>query len=213
MRKRLLMPMTLQLFAEKDEDSQETTSTETEATITEEDESKENEKPTGKTFTRDEVAKMIATETAKAIQKVEEQRKAEEDEAEKLAKMDETEKADYEKQKLEEELAEYKRKEQLAKMSEQANEMLSEKGAKPTKEMLRLIVTEDAETTSANVKTYLASIEEERATIKADFERRLGGRIPLDTNNSGNLSPGALLAKEANDRKKNQVDIKDPWKI
>ena len=54
-------------------------------------------------------------------------------------------------------------------MSEQASEMLSEKGATPTKEMLRLIVSEDAETTSSNVKTYLASVEAEREAIKAEF--------------------------------------------
>jgi len=77
-------------------------------------------------------------------------------------------------------IAEFERKEVLSKMSEQASEMLSHKGATPTKEVLSLVVSEDAETTSSNVKTYLAAIELERESIKADLEKRLGGRIPLD---------------------------------
>ncbi|NBA63294.1 DUF4355 domain-containing protein [Enterococcus mundtii] len=168
---------------------------------------------TGKTFSRDDVAKMIAAETKKAVTAAEEKWRAEKDEAAKLAEMDDKEKADYEKQQLEAKLAEFQRKEVLSKMSEQASEMLSEKGAKPTKEMLRLIVSEDAETTSSNVKTYLSSVEVEREAIKAEFEKRLGGRIPLDSNGNQTLSPGSQLAKEANERKKNTVGVNDPWEI
>ncbi|MDG3374537.1 DUF4355 domain-containing protein, partial [Vibrio parahaemolyticus] len=152
-------------------------------------------------------------ETKKAVTAAEEKWRAEKDEAAKLAEMDDKEKADYEKQQLEEKLAEYERKEVLSKMSEQASEMLSEKGAAPTKEMLRLIVSEDAETTSSNVKTYLASIEAEREAIKAEYEKRLGGKVPLDSNSNQTLSPGAQLAKEANERKKNTVGVNDPWKF
>ncbi|MDT2751928.1 DUF4355 domain-containing protein [Enterococcus thailandicus] len=209
MKKRLLMPMNLQFFAETEGSTQETTSTETTDTATEETKKEE----TGKTFSRDDVAKMIAAETKKAVTAAEEKWRAEKDEAAKLAEMDDKEKADYEKQQLEEKLAEYERKEVLSKMSEQASEMLSEKGAAPTKEMLRLIVSEDAETTSSNVKTYLASIEAEREAIKAEYEKRLGGKVPLDSNSNQTLSPGAQLAKEANERKKNTVGVNDPWKF
>lgn len=206
MKKRLLMPMKLQFFADQDGGTQETTSTETNETTT--DETKKEE--TGKTFSRDEVAKMIAAETKKAVTAAEEKWRAEKDEAAKLAEMDDKEKADYEKQQLEAKLAEYERKEVLSKMSEQASEMLSEKGATPTKEMLRLIVSEDAETTSNNVKTYLASVEAEREAIKAEYEKRLGGKVPLD-GNSATLSRGAQLAKEANNQTKKPEN--DPWAI
>ncbi|MDT2679834.1 DUF4355 domain-containing protein [Enterococcus gallinarum] len=206
MKKRLLMPMKLQFFADEDGGIQETTSTETNETTS--DETKKEE--TGKTFSRDEVAKMIAAETKKAVTAAEEKWRAEKDEAAKLAEMDDKEKADYEKQQLEAKLAEYERKEVLSKMSEQASEMLSEKGAKPTKEMLRLIVSEDAETTSNNVKTYLASVEAEREAIKAEYEKRLGGKVPLD-GNSATLSRGAQLAKEANNHTKKPEN--DPWAI
>lgn len=193
-KKRLLMPVNLQYFAEPD-GGQDTPPAE--QTTPPEDKAKGEE--TGKTFSRDEVAKMIAAETKKAVTAAEEKWRAEKDEAAKLAEMDDKEKADYEKQQLEAKLAEFERKEVLSKMSEQASEMLSEKGTTPTKEMLRLIVSEDAETTSSNVKTYLASVEAEREAIKAEFEKRLGGRIPLD-GDSGNGAQGDYgkqLAKKA----------------
>lgn len=206
MEKRLLMPMQLQYFAEQDGGSQETTSTETTETTT--DETKKEE--TGKTFSRDELAKIVAAETKKAVTAAEEKWRAEKDEAAKLAEMDDKEKADYEKQQLEAKLAEFERKEVLSKMSEQASEMLSEKGATPTKEMLRLIVSEDAETTSNNVKTYLASVEAEREAIKAEYEKRLGGKVPLD-GNGATISRGAQLAKNANNQTKKPEN--DPWAI
>lgn len=204
-KKRLLMPVNLQYFAEPD-GGQDTPPAE--QTTPPEDKPKGEE--TGKTFSRDEVAKMIAAETKKAVTAAEEKWRAEKDEAAKLAEMDDKEKADYEKQQLEAKLAEYERKEVLSKMSEQASEMLSEKGAKPTKEMLRLIVSEDAETTSSNVKTYLASVEAEREAIKAEYEKRLGGKVPLD-GNGATISRGAQLAKNANNQTKKPEN--DPWAI
>lgn len=203
--KRLLMPMNLQYFAEP-EGGQDTPPAE-KATPPED---KPKGEETGKTFSRDEVAKMIAAETKKAVTAAEEKWRAEKDEAAKLAEMDDKEKADYEKQQLEAKLAEFERKEVLSKMSEQASEMLSEKGATPTKEMLRLIVSEDAETTSANVKTYLASVEAEREAIKAEYEKRLGGKVPLD-GNGATISRGAQLAKNANNQTKKPEN--DPWAI
>lgn len=206
MKKSLLMPMKLQFFSENPDGGNDTPPAE--QTTPPEDKPKGEE--IGKTFSRDEVAKMIAAETKKAVTAAEEKWRAEKDEAAKLAEMDDKEKADYEKQQLEAKLAEFERKEVLSKMSEQASEMLSEKGATPTKEMLRLIVSEDAETTSSNVKTYLASVEAEREAIKAEYEKRLGGKVPLD-GNSATLSRGAQLAKEANNQTKKPEN--DPWAI
>ncbi|MEX1551798.1 DUF4355 domain-containing protein [Enterococcus sp. C50] len=206
MKKRLLMPMNLQYFAENPDGGNDTPPAE--KPTPPEGKSKGDE--TGKTFSRDEVAKMIAAETKKAVTAAEEKWRAEKDEAAKLAEMDDKEKADYEKQQLEAKLAEFERKEVLSKMSEQASEMLSEKGATPTKEMLRLIVSEDAETTSNNVKTYLASVEAEREVIKAEYEKRLGGKVPLD-GNGATISRGAQLAKNANNQTKKPEN--DPWAI
>ena len=131
------------------------------------------------------------------------------DEAAKLAAMDEKQKADYEKQQLQDKIAEFERKEQVAKMTDTANEMLSDQGVKTTKEVLAMIVSEDAAKTSDNVKSYLAAIEFEREAIKADFEKRLGGKIPLESGGSATLSRGAQLAQAANQQTKKPEN--DPW--
>lgn len=205
MKVKKLLPMNLQFFAE--DDAADVTPDNTS------DNSADNKEKSGsdptdadKKYSDADVDKIIAAKFAKWEAK----QQQEKDEAAKLAEMDDKEKADYEKQQLEAKLAEFERKEVLSKMSEQASEMLSEKGATPTKEMLRLIVSEDAETTSSNVKTYLASIEAEREAIKAEYEKRLGGKVPLD-GNGATISRGAQLAKNANNQTKKPEN--DPWAI
>ncbi|PJK25549.1 hypothetical protein CV769_09430 [Enterococcus mundtii] len=194
MKSKHFLPMNLQFFAE-DDTTDVTPDNASDTTVDGEEKGGSDPTEADKKYTDAEVDKIIAAKFAKWEAK----QQQEKDEAAKLAEMDDKEKADYEKQQLEAKLAEYERKEVLSKMSEQASEMLSEKGAKPTKEMLRLIVSEDAETTSSNVKTYLASVEAEREAIKAEYERKLGGRVPLDGGTGGSLEGdyGKRLAKKA----------------
>ncbi|MDB1685564.1 DUF4355 domain-containing protein [Enterococcus durans] len=205
MKVKKLLPMNLQFFAE--DDAADVTPDNTSGNSADNKE-KNGSDPTDadKKYSDADVDKIIAAKFAKWEAK----QQQEKDEAAKLAEMDDKEKADYEKQQLEAKLAEFERKEVLSKMSEQASEMLSEKGAKPTKEMLRLIVSEDAETTSSNVKTYLASVEAEREAIKVEYEKRLGGKVPLD-GNGATISRGAQLAKNANNQTKKPEN--DPWAI
>ncbi|MEB8400989.1 DUF4355 domain-containing protein [Enterococcus casseliflavus] len=194
MKVKKLLPMNLQFFAEDDVTDVTPDNTSDNSADNKE---KNSSDPTDadKKYSDADVDKIIAAKFAKWEAK----QQQEKDEAAKLAEMDDKEKADYEKQQLEAKLAEFERKEVLSKMSEQASEMLSEKGATPTKEMLRLIVSEDAETTSSNVKTYLASVEAEREAIKAEYERKLGGRVPLDGGTGGSTHGeyGKQLAKKA----------------
>ncbi|MFZ4867439.1 DUF4355 domain-containing protein [Enterococcus entomosocium] len=205
MKVKKLLPMNLQFFAEDDAaDVTPDNTSDNNADNKEKNSSDQTE--ADKKYSDADVDKIIAAKFAKWEAK----QQQEKDEAAKLAEMDDKEKADYEKQQLEAKLAEFERKEVLSKMSEQASEMLSEKGATPTKEMLRLIVSEDAETTSANVKTYLASVEAEREAIKAEYEKRLGGKVPLD-GNGATISRGAQLAKNANNQTKKPEN--DPWAI
>jgi len=194
MKSKYFLPMNLQFFAE-DDTTDVTPDNTSDTTVDGEEKGGSDPIEADKKYTDAEVDKIIAAKFAKWEAK----QQQEKDEAAKLAEMDDKEKADYEKQQLEAKLAEYERKEVLSKMSEQASEMLSEKGAKPTKEMLRLIVSEDAETTSSNVKTYLASVEAEREAIKAEYERKLGGRVPLDGGTGGSVQGeyGKQLAKKA----------------
>lgn len=205
MKVKKLLPMNLQFFAE--DDAADVTPDNTSGNSADNKE-KNGSDPTDadKKYSDADVDKIIAAKFAKWEAK----QQQEKDEAAKLAEMDDKEKADYEKQQLEAKLAEFERKEVLSKMSEQASEMLSEKGATPTKEMLRLIVSEDAETTSSNVKTYLASVEAEREAIKVEYEKRLGGKVPLD-GNGATISRGAQLAKNANNQTKKPEN--DPWAI
>lgn len=205
MKVKKLLPMNLQFFAEDDAaDVTPDNTSDNNADNKEKNSSDQTE--ADKKYSDADVDKIIAAKFAKWEAK----QQQEKDEAAKLAEMDDKEKADYEKQQLEAKLAEFERKEVLSKMSEQASEMLSEKGATPTKEMLRLIVSEDAETTSSNVKTYLASVEAEREAIKAEYEKRLGGKVPLDGNGT-TISRGAQLAKNANNQTKKPEN--DPWAI
>lgn len=163
----------------------------------------------GKTFTRDDVAKMIAAETKKAVTSAEEKWRAEKDEAKKLADMDEKEKTDYEKQKLQEEIDALKKEKTLVEMANTATSMLADKGIKANEGILSFVVKDSAEGTSESVKTFIDLINAEREAIKEDFEKRLGSKLPLDGTGSATLSRGAQMAKEINNQtKKPELD---PW--
>lgn len=171
--------------------------------------STEEGQETGKTFTRDDVAKMIAAETKKAVTSAEEKWRAEKDEAKKLADMDEKEKTDYEKQKLQEEIDALKKEKTLVEMANTATSMLADKGIKANEGILSFVVKDSAEVTSERVKAFVELIEGEREVIKADFEKRLGSKLPLDGTTSATLSRGAQMAKEANNQTK-QPEL-NPW--
>lgn len=178
MKKRLLMPMNLQYFAEPEGGTQETTSTETTETTT--DEAKKEE--TGKTFSRDDVAKMIAAETKKARASWEQEAEAKKEEAKKLAKMNAEEKLQHELEQKEAEIAELKRGQTLNEMKSEASKMLSGAGLPQDDELLGLIVSDDAEATkkAVSVITNFASL------IKKENARQTppnaGGQFSADKN-------------------------------
>ncbi|EQB7973908.1 capsid assembly scaffolding protein Gp46 family protein, partial [Enterococcus faecium] len=98
MKKRLFMPMNLQFFSEPgdggsgDEGQQGNLPAGSQETPPEAKEENAN----GKTFSRDEVAKMIAAETNKAKAAWEKELEAKKEEAKKLAKMNAEEKLQHE---------------------------------------------------------------------------------------------------------------------
>lgn len=178
MKKSLLMPMKLQFFADEDGGSQETTSTETTETTT--DETKKEE--TGKTFSRDEVAKMIAAETKKARASWEQEAEAKKEEAKKLAKMNAEEKLQHELEQKEAEIAELKRGQTLNEMKSEASKMLSGAGLPQDDELLGLIVSEDAEATKkavAVITNFASQIKKENARQSTPGE---GGQFSADKN-------------------------------
>lgn len=178
MKKSLLMPINLQFFAEQDGGSQETTSTETTEATT--DGTKKEE--TGKTFSRDEVAKMIAAETKKARASWEQEAEAKKEEAKKLAKMNAEEKLQHELEQKEAEIAELKRGQTLNEMKSEASKMLSGAGLPQDDELLGLIVSEDAEATKkavAVITNFASQIKKENARQSTPGE---GGQFSADKN-------------------------------
>lgn len=178
MKKHLLMPMKLQFFAEQDGGSQETTSTETTETTT--DETKKEE--TGKTFSRDELAKIVAAETKKARASWEQEAEAKKEEAKKLAKMNAEEKLQHELEQKEAEIAELKRGQTLNEMKSEASKMLSGAGLPQDDELLGLIVSEDAEATKkavAVITNFASQIKKENARQSTPGE---GGQFSADKN-------------------------------
>lgn len=178
MKKRLLMPMKLQFFAEQDGGSKETTSAETTETTT--DETKKEE--TGKTFSRDELAKIVAAETKKARASWEQEAEAKKEEAKKLAKMNAEEKLQHELEQKEAEIAELKRGQTLNEMKSEASKMLSDAGLPQDDELLGLIVSEDAEATKkavAVITNFASQIKKENARQSTPGE---GGQFSADKN-------------------------------
>lgn len=178
MKKSLLMPMKLQFFAEQDGGSQETMSTETTETTT--DETKKEE--TGKTFSRDELAKIVAAETKKARASWEQEAEAKKEEAKKLAKMNAEEKLQHELEQKEAEIAELKRGQTLNEMKSEASKMISGAGLPQDDELLGLIVSEDAEATKkavAVITNFASQIKKENARQSTPGE---GGQFSADKN-------------------------------
>ena len=81
-------------------------------------------------------------------------------EAEKQAKMNKDEKEEHERKKLEDRIAEYERKENLQKMSKVASEMLKEEQVRSTDDVLKFLVSEDADQTKNAVKTFVEYMKE-----------------------------------------------------
>lgn len=178
MKKRLLMPMQLQFFSENPDGGNDTPPAE--QNTPPEDKSKGEE--TGKTFSRDEVAKMIAAETKKARASWEQEAEAKKEEAKKLAKMNAEEKLQHELEQKEAEIAELKRGQTLNEMKSEASKMLSGAGLPQDDELLGLIVSEDAEATKkavAVITNFASQIKKENARQSTPGE---GGQFSADKN-------------------------------
>lgn len=154
MKKRLLMPMDLQFFAEggADNGGSDNSGQDQNQSGNDGDNQNEKDKETGKSFTRDELAKIVSSETKKARASWESELEAKQKEAEKLAKMNAEEKLKHQLEQKEAEINELKRSQSLVEMSKEASKMLTEAELPVSEELLTLLVNEDAEKTSAAVK-------------------------------------------------------------
>ena len=94
------------------------------------------------------------------------------DEAKKLAQMDERQKAEYERDVLKRELSELKKENTRAKMAKTARAMLSEKNIAIGDDLVSILITDEAESTKANVDQFSSLFQD--AVEKAVTERESG---------------------------------------
>lgn len=171
MKKRLLMPafplkMNLQLFAEGGESGSgdgasggaSTNSQQGQQSQGEDQQSTggEGEQGTGKTFSREELAKIVAAETSKAKVAWEKDFEAKQEEAKKLAKMNAEEKLKHQLEQKESEINELKHQQTLNEMSKEASKMLSDNELPFDDDLLSLVVSDDAEATKKATNAIIA---------------------------------------------------------
>ncbi len=142
---------TLQLFAESmsqsEADNKEKQSTEAKVKSSPDGTQESNEEKAGgaqgKLYTDEDVDKLINRKFAEWQAK-----------KDKEADMNAQQRAEYQRDQLQKELDEYKRREKLAEMGKTARSMLAEQDIEVPDELVASLVTEDAETTAANVKAF-----------------------------------------------------------
>ena len=145
--------------------------------VQEESNTKEATK-TEKTYSRDELNKIIATEKSKLLQDIEAKR----NEAEKLAKMKEDERLQYERDKAEKELNELKIKLNAKDLKDEAIKIASEKGlpiqyldlvdfTKESAESINEKLQKIADARSKDLEGYLNSKLKEKAPYQKSEEK------------------------------------------
>lgn len=132
------------------------------------EEKKEEEEKPEKKYTDEDVNEIVKKKMAKWKKDAEDEKA----EAEKLAKMNEAEKFQYELDKLKEENAQLRKVQVRAEMNKTATTLLSDKGIDVNEGILNLVVTDDAETTKANIDSLENIINS--ALKKANLEKAKG---------------------------------------
>lgn len=140
-----------------------------------------------KTYTQDEVDKMLQVEAdrrvTEALKKADRKKEAAVKEAEKLAKMDADEKYKYELEQREQQLAEREKKLALLENSNEASKVLASKGISVA--LVDFVVAEDADTMMENIKL----LEQEfKKSVKDEVEKRLGSSTPKNNLPDGTLT-------------------------
>lgn len=179
-------PMNLQFFAEEASSAE---SGAPESTETKENSNPEEQQPQEKTFTQEEVDKMVQKRMARYDRDHQKEIDDAKSEAVKYAKMnkDEKQKHDLEKAQADakqarEDLARY----QLRDATRQA---IIDGGYTPTDDDLDMIVAGDAETTKNNTQSFLAMVERIRNSVRDDLLKGStpkGGGMPVKKQKSLN---------------------------
>ena len=111
-------------------------------------------------------------------------------EAQKLAEMNEQQKAEYKLDKLQKELDEYKNRETLSEMAKTARSILSEQNINIPDELVSVLVTTDADTTSENVKAFAKAFQ---SAVSQAVDSKISHREPR-TGGSKTVTKNDIMA-------------------
>lgn len=180
----------LQLFADEPQTEPANDSTEQKAKSKPDGTQESNEEKAGgaqkKLFTNEDVDKLINRKFAEWQAK----KDKEINEAQKLAEMNEQQKAEYKLDKLQKELDEYKNRETLSEMAKTARSILSEQNINIPDELVSVLVTTDADTTSANVKAFAKAFQ---SAVSQAVDSKISHREPK-TGGSKSITKNDIMA-------------------
>lgn len=177
------IPLNLQLFADDEAE-------------TELDQSNvDAEKETEKTFTQDEVNKIVQDRLAKEKAKNE---KAQE-EAKKLAKMNAEQKNQYMVEQLQKELEEYKTKEAKNDMIKEANSMLKDNDITLPDEVVAMLIGDNAEDTKVCVDSFSKAF---KTAVERAVNEKLKGKTPKQKSVAGLTREDILSVKDRQERQR-----------
>lgn len=177
------IPLNLQLFADEEAE-------------TEVDQANvDAEKETEKTFTQDEVNKIVQDRLAKEKAKNE---KAQE-EAKKLAKMNAEQKNQYMVEQLQKELEEYKTKEAKNDMIKEANSMLKDNDITLPDEVVAMLIGDNAEDTKICVDSFSKAF---KTAVERAVNEKLKGKTPKQKSVAGLTREDILSVKDRQERQR-----------
>lgn len=177
------IPLNLQLFADDEAE-------------TEVDQANvDSEKETEKTFTQDEVNKIVQDRLAKEKAKNE---KAQE-EAKKLAKMNAEQKNQYMVEQLQKELEEYKTKEAKNDMIKEANSMLKDNDITLPDEVVAMLIGDNAEDTKVCVDSFSKAF---KTAVERAVNEKLKGKTPKQKSVAGLTREDILSVKDRQERQR-----------
>lgn len=180
----------LQLFADEPQTEPANDPTEQKAKSKSDGTQESNEEKAGeaqkKLYTDEDVDKLINRKFAEWQAKKDQ----EINEAQKLAEMNEQQKAEYKLDKLQKELDEYKNRETLSEMAKTARSILSEQNINIPDELVSVLVTTDADTTSANVKAFAKAFQ---SAVSQAVDSKISHREPR-TGGSKTVTKNDIMA-------------------
>lgn len=162
------------------------------------------EKQPEKTFTQDEVNKIISDRLARE--------KAKQEEADKLKKMNADEKKDYELEKVKSEADQAKAELAKYRMRDEARNLLTEAGVQITDSDIDLVVTAEAESTQTNVKALTDLIKRVQDSTRKDL---LKGNTPRNSGSTSISKEQIMAVKDPAKRQKliaENIDLFRPSK-